>query len=118
MDRIFRIVTFNAVYSISGGFLFPTGLAFVLIGVWYFRRRHWSALFATVLLIPAAIMLISNLGCMLELFQQNSHIGQFVSYYGMGKIAEILASLLLAGVSLGTLAAVAFSVKSTWVEKD
>ena len=95
-----------APWASAGGFLVPTAMGLVLIAAWFLRRRQWSSLIASVLLIPATTLLICNLGCVLELFQQTSHVRRFTSYYGMGKFGEVMVALALAGASLAMLIAV------------
>lgn len=101
-----------APWAWAGGYLFPTALALVLIAAWYSRRRWLSSLSASILLIPAATMLLCNLGCIPELFEPNSHVGKFTSYYGMGKMGEALVSLLFAGASLAILIALLSALKN------
>ena len=103
----------NAVpWASAGGYLVPTALALVLIAAWYCRRHRWSPLSTTVLLIPAAIMLICNVGVATEMLRQRSHVGKFTSYYGMGKIGEVIVSLSLAAASITILIAVLLTLKN------
>ncbi len=102
-----------APWASVGGCLFPAALALVLIAAWYPGRRWFSSLGTGILLIPAATMLVCNLGCIPEWFEQSSHIGKFTSYYGMGKMGEVLMSLLFSGASLAILIALLSALRNT-----
>ena len=89
-----------APWATAGGALFPTGLAFLLVGIWLLLAERCSAICTRLLLVPSAIFLFCNTGCLVELLQKNGHLAGLASYYGMGKLGELLLSLTLILVSI------------------
>lgn len=86
----------------AGGYLVPTGVALVCMTVWFVCLRGLrSARFGlAVLLVPASVLLVCNLGCLPELFAPTSHLRSVASCCGLGKTGEVILATCLASVSL------------------
>jgi len=90
----------------AGGFLFPTALALLLIGVWLVFADRCPRTLTLLLLTPSVIFLLCNFGCVLELFGGQSHVRGLAFYYGIGKPGEYLLSAGLVLLSLAAYGAV------------
>ena len=100
----------------AGGHLLPTGVALVLMAAWFvfIRGRRVAGLGVGLLLVPAATLLLCNLGCVPELFQQRSHLRSLAAHYGLGKTGEVILASCLAAVSIALIWIVVGAARNTW----
>jgi hypothetical protein len=100
----------------AGGFLLPTGVALVLMAAWFVfaRGRRSAGLGVGLLLVPAATLLMCNLGCVPELFEQHSHLRSLAAHYGLDKTGEVVLASCLAAVSSALIWTIVGAARNTW----
>ncbi|HIJ65789.1 MAG TPA: hypothetical protein HPP77_07535 [Candidatus Hydrogenedentes bacterium] len=87
-------------WATAGGPLFPSGLALVLVGVWFAIAKRCSDIGSVLLLMPSVIFLFCNMGTLFEYFEGGGHMAGLASYYGMGRYGELFLSAALVSCSL------------------
>jgi hypothetical protein len=81
--------------SAAGGTLFPSVVALVLLGVWYWRRRDASAWTSILLLVPVVGFLFANVSGPYDALrylsgQHPGHMATLGEYLGCGRIGTAL----------------------------